>query len=74
MNSVGDVRRLLKWAIIAVADDHIDSRKGAILGQLANNLLGAMREEREESVSERLSHLENLLGLLHVQQNGTHTE
>ena len=74
LTSVGDIRRFLRWVIVAVADDHIDSRKGAILRQLANSLLGAMREEREASVEAYLSQLESLLSLHEMQSNGIHEE
>lgn len=67
LSSVGDVKRLLRWVIVAVVADHVDQKKGAVLGQLSNDLLHTLHQEHEETTAKRLDQLEQLLAALQVQ-------
>jgi hypothetical protein len=61
LETIGDVRRGLRWTILSVAADKMETRKGAALGQLLLYMLKAMESEamdkRLAEIEHRLDHL-----------------
>jgi hypothetical protein len=58
LETVGDVRRGLRWTILSVAADKMETRKGAALGQLLLYMLKAMESE---ALDQRLAAIERKL-------------
>lgn len=72
LGNLGDARRMLKWVASSLRNRTMTTSEANAFTTLANALAGLMKQEREESVAQRLDQLENLLALLNHQQNGAH--
>jgi hypothetical protein len=64
LETIGDAKRLLAWLIHSVRDGTLDPKVAAIMGNLANILLGAIRDD---DLQTRLEKLEALLANLQTQ-------
>jgi hypothetical protein len=55
LESTGDVKRMLRWAILALKGGKLDAKNAAVMAQLANVLLRAIEGS---NFAERLAALE----------------
>jgi len=55
LDTAGDIRRFLKWCILSVRDQSLETRDAIVLGQLGTYLLKALETS---SLEERISALE----------------
>jgi len=60
LESVGDVKRFLRWVILSMRANHLDRQDAAVFTQVANTLLRAIEgsdlERRLETLERGLEH------------------
>src|SRR5262249_10506859 len=59
--TIGDIRRMVRWAACALVAKRIDVRTAGVISVLANSLLGCLREDREQAIPAQLLTLQELL-------------